>query len=180
MARRDMRPSRSTKTTILFVGEGPTEKAFLQHLQTLYISRDASIVVKVESGSGGAPSSVAQKAIRLRSSRAYDRCFILVDADRPLVMDRKLEERMKKKPRIEVLKSTPCVEGLLLTILGHNNFSQSGTSSDHCKREFEANYMTDERKTEKRSYASRFTKEILEAQRRNISELDAILKAMQV
>ena len=175
-----MRPSRFTKTTILFVGEGPTEKAFLQHLQTLYISRDANIVVKVESGSGGAPSSVAQKAIRLRSSRAYDRCFILVDADRPLVVDRKLEDRMKKKPRIEVLKSTPCIEGLFLAILRRNNFSQARTSSDHCKREFEANYMTDDRKTDKRSYTDKFSRPILDACRGGVPELDSILNSMQV
>ncbi len=180
MPRRNVRPARSTKATVLFVGEGPTEKAFLQHLQGLYISRDADIVVKVESGSGGAPSIVIQKAVRLRSGRAYDRCFVLVDSDRPLEMDRKLKERMNKRPSIEVLKATPCIEGLFLAILGHTNFSQAGTSTDHCKRVFEANYMTDDRKTDKRAYANRFGKAVIDAQRRIISELDAILKAMQV
>ena len=180
MPRTEMRQARSAKTTILIVGEGPTEKAFLQHLQSLYVSREASFVVKVESGSGGAPSIVIQRAIRQRSSRDYDRCFVLVDADMPLEMDRKLEERMKKRPKIEILKSTPCIEGLFLAILGHNNFSQIGSRSDQCKREFEAHHMADDRKTDKRAYASKFTKVILDAQRKVIAELEAILKAMQV
>ena len=84
------KPTRSSKTTVLVVGEGPTEKAFLQFIKELYIMRDADIVVKVECGSGGAPCSVVQRAIRLRGSRAYDKCFVLFDADRPLETDGQL------------------------------------------------------------------------------------------
>ena len=180
MTSRRIRPVKSTKTTILIVGEGPTEKAFLQYVKELYVSRDAEMVVKIESGSGGAPSSVIQKAVRLRGSRAYDKCFVLFDADRPLEMDSKLEDRMNKRPRIEILKSTPCIEGLFLAILRYPNFSQSRTSSDYCKREFEANYMTDDRKTDKRSYSDKFSQLILDTCRRGVPELDSILNAMQV
>lgn len=42
---------RKTKTAILIVGEGPTEKAFLQYLQEIYISREADVAVKIECGS---------------------------------------------------------------------------------------------------------------------------------
>jgi hypothetical protein len=177
--RRAMRPERKTKRTILIVGEGPTEKAFLQHLHELYVSRDSDFAVKIESGFGGAPSAVIQKAVKLRSARAYDQCFVLIDSDRPLEMNHTLQERMNKRPRIEVLKSTPCIEGLFLTILGHSNFTRNSASTDQCKRNFEA-YMTDDRKTDKRSYATRFTKQVLDAQRHAIPELDRILKAMQI
>ncbi|MBU0649531.1 MAG: RloB domain-containing protein [Candidatus Omnitrophota bacterium] len=180
MSAKKIKSTKYTKTTILIVGEGQTEKAFLQYLKELYVTRESDFVIKVECGSGGGPKGVVQKTVRLRSSRAYDRCFVLVDSDRPLETDSKLEERMHKKPPIEILKSTPCIEGLFLAILQHPNFSQKNALSDNCKREFEINYISDDKKTDKRSYVDRFTREILDERRKNIQELDAILKAMQV
>ena len=180
MIARRVKPTKNTKKTILIVGEGETEKAFLQYLKELFISREADFVVKVEGGSGGGPKGVVQKTIRLRSSRAYDKCFVLVDSDRPFDADSKLEERMRKKPRVEMLKSTPCVEGLFLAILQHRNFSQSSATSDYCKREFEANYISADKKTDKRAYAEQFTQEVIKSRRTAVTELDAILKAMQI
>jgi len=162
------------------VGEGNTEKAFLQHLQELYIARDSDINIKVECGSGGAPVSVVQKTIRLRGSRAYDKCYVLIDADLPFHPDYKLADRMKKRPRVEMLKTTPCIEGLFLAVLRYPKFSQTSLSSDGCKREFEKCYLTSERKTNKRSYADKFPRALLDERRMNIPELDYILKAMQV
>ena len=174
------KPTRASKTTVLIVGEGPTEKAFLQFIKELYIMRDADIVVKVECGSGGAPCSVVQRAIRLRGSRAYDKCFVLFDADLPLETDGKLKHRMKKKPSVGILNATPCIEGLFLAILRYPNFSQKSATSDNCKREFEASYLSAEKKMDKRAYASHFSKEVLDRIRKDITELDAILKAMQM
>lgn len=88
-----IKPTRSSKTTVLIVGEEHTEKAFLQFVKELYILRDADIAVKIECGSGGAPCSVVQKAIRLRGSRAYDKFFVLFDADLHLETDGKLKHR---------------------------------------------------------------------------------------
>lgn len=176
-----VKPARNSKTTILIVGEGPTEKAFLQFIKELYIMRDADIVVKVECGSGGSPRSVVERAIRLCASRAYDKCFVLFDADLPLETDAKLKQRMQKKPSVQILKATPCIEGLFLAILKHPGFFQnSALASASCKREFEANYLSADKKMDKRSYASHFTKETLDKLRKYIPEFDAILKAMQV
>jgi hypothetical protein len=178
-ARRRKLP-RCTKITILIVGEGLTEKAFLQHIKELYVNREADVVVKVECGSGGAPKSVVQKTIRLRACRAYDKCFVLVDADRPLEVNKTLKKRMHTKPPIEVLKATPCIEGLLLAILQYPKFSQHRTSSDNCKREFETKYISANRKTDPRSYAAKFSRKVLDDHRKAIPELETILKAMQV
>lgn len=180
MTVRRIKPTKSTKKTILIVGEGETEKAFLQHIKELFIPRDADFVVKVECAAGGGPKGVLQKTIRLRSSRAYDKCFVLVDSDRPFKSDSKLEERMRKKPRVEILKSTPCIEGLFLAILQHRNFSQSSATSDYCKREFEANYIPLDKKTDKQAYAERFTREVIENRRCVVAQLEAILQAMQI
>lgn len=179
MVRKKRKPARYSKTTVLIVGEGPTEKAFLQYLKELYVSRESNFAVKIECGSGGDPKSVIQKTIRLRGSRGYDKCFVLIDSDRPLKTDGELKRRMRAKPRIEILKATPCAEGLFLSILRHPKFSQNNTTSDICKREFETSYISAGRKTDKRSYAGKFSRKFIDERREIVSELDAILKAMQ-
>lgn len=174
-----MRKFRRTKKTVLIVGEGPTEKAFLQHIKQLYITREMDIAVKVECGSGGAPRSVVERAVRLKGSRSYDKCFVLVDADLPFEPDSELEKRMRKKPRVEMLKATPCIEGLMLAILKHPKFSQTKTSSNDCKQMFDK-YVSQHKKTDKRSYESIFPKENFDTRRQNVGELNSILKAMGI
>jgi hypothetical protein len=180
MALRRIKPAKNIKITILIVGEGSTEKAFLQYLKELYITRDYEFAIKIECGSGGSPCSVVQKAIRLRGSRAYDKCYVLFDADRPLETDYKLSDRMNKRPRIEVLKATPCIEGLFLAIMRHPGFSQASASSDNCKRDFHASYISEDKKMDKRSYGAKFSRAILDDRREQVPELDIILKAMRV
>lgn len=171
---------RTTKTAILIVGEGPTEKAFLQHLKELFISRDAEVAIKIESGSGGAPNCVIQKAIRLRENMAYNHCFVLIDSDRPIENDPELEIRIKKKPPIKILKTSPCIEGLFLAILQYTSFSPTNASSNECKSLFEKNYISADKKTDKRSYNEIFTQEIINNRRKNLPQLEEILRAMQI
>jgi hypothetical protein len=179
MVSRPRQPFRRTKTTILIVGEGPTEKAFLQYLKDMYITREMDIAVKVECGSGGSPRSVVEKAVRLKGSRAYDKCFVLVDADLSFEPDGELERRMHKKPHIEMLNATPCIEGLLLAILD-SDFSQQATTSDESKRIFETKYLPEYKKTDKCSYERRFSRRVIEDRRIFLPELDAILRAMEI
>jgi len=130
------------------------------------------IALKVECGSGGSPRSVVEKAVRLKGSRAYDKCFVLVDADLPFESDGELKRRMRNKPSIEMLRAIPCIEGLFLAILEHPKFSQTQTSGAICKRMFEE-YLSQDKKTDKRSYEKIFQREILDKRRSNVSELDA-------
>lgn len=170
---------RKTKTTVLIVGEGQKDKAFIQSLQEMYISREDNIAVKVECGSGGSPRCVIEKTIRLRDNKAYDKCVVLLDADRRLETDRELKRRMKEKPPVEIIWVKPCMEGLLLEILRHPNFSRHKASVDSCKHAF-ALYLPIDKQTEKYSYARIFSRATLDSHRRSIRELDTIFKAMQV
>lgn len=180
MVSRPRQKIRRTKKTILIVGEGPTDKAFLQHIKQLYVTREMDIAVKVECGSGGAPKSVVERTVRLKGSRSYDKCYVLVDADLPFEPDSDLEKRMRKRPRIEMLKATPCIEGLLLAILEYPDFSQQSTTSDKSKKAFKAKYLSEDKKIDKRSYERIFSRQIIEERRKAVPELDAILKAMEV
>lgn len=179
MVSRPRQKFRRTKTTILIVGEGPTEKAFLQYLRDMYITREMDVAVKVECGSGGSPRSVVEKAVRLKGSRAYDKCFVLVDSDLPFEPDGELEKRMRRKPHIEMLNATPCIEGLLLAILD-SDFSQQAITSVESKRIFETKHLPEDKKTDKRSYERIFSRQVIEERRRVVLELDAILKAIGI
>jgi hypothetical protein len=104
---------RSAKKTILLVGEGTTEKAFLQHIKELYVGRYADVSVAIEHADGGSPDYIVHRAICLFNSRTYDECFVLIDGDKLL---------KTKKSQILVLNSTPCIEGLFLAIDKANFF----------------------------------------------------------
>jgi len=145
----------------------------------MYITREMDVVVKVECGAGGAPKSVVERAVRLKGVSAYDKCFVLVDADLPFECDAELERRMRKKPHLEILTATPCIEGLLLAILDVN-FSPSAVTAGECKRIFERRYLPKDRKTYKHSYARIFSRQMIDARRGSVPELDAILRAMGV
>lgn len=179
MVSRPRQPFRRTKTTILIIGEGPTEKAFLQYLKAMYITRDMDIAIKVECGSGGSPRSVVEKAVRLKGSRGYDKCFVLVDSDLPFDPDGELERRMRRKPHIKMLNATPCIEGLLLAILD-SGFSQQATTSVESKRIFETKHLPEDKKTDKLSYERIFSRQVIEDRRSSLPELDAILRAMEI
>ena len=170
---------RKTKTAVLIVGEGERDQAFLRHLQELYISRYDDIAVKIECGSGGSPRSVVEKAIRLRDNAAYDRCIVIVDKDRLLESDRILNKRIKERPPILIIYIKPCMEGLLLEILEHQNFSRHNVLSETCKHEF-ARYVPIDRQTDKVSYARIFPKDKLDYRRKKVKDLDIILRIMQV
>ena len=176
MVTRGKRPVRRTKKTTLIIGEGSTEKAFLRYVKELYITRDMDISVNVECGAGGSPCNVVEKAIRLCGSRGYDKCFVLIDEDIPLNADKKLLSRMKRRPRIEILKATPCIEGLFLTILG----DEENLISKNCKSNFESKYLASDKKTDKRAYERLFSKEMLDEKRKVVDELNSILRAMGI
>lgn len=169
---------RKAKTTVLIVGEGPKDKAFIRHLKDTYVTREDDIAVKVDCGAGGSPRCVVEKAIRLRDSGAYDRCIVIVDEDRKLYTDSKLKKRMREKPPVEINWIKPCMEGLLLQILEHHNFSRYKASAAFCKHEF-ACYIPVDKQTESTAYIPLFTKVKFDICRKGIRDLDIILKIMQ-
>jgi hypothetical protein len=162
-----------TKTAILIVGEGFTEQAFLLHVKDLFVKRDSDISVKVERSNGGSPEDIIKKAIRLRDSKGYDKCFVLMDADVEFNPTAKIKKLMNKKPGMQIILSEPCIEGLLLRILGE----RVPDSSDACKRSFH-NFISEDKKTQKRSYERLFTKDVLMDKRSNIPALNEILNIL--
>lgn len=104
------------KATLLIVGEGVHEKAFLQYLKSLFDHRESGQVVKVDAASGGSPIEIIDETIRKNNHAEYNRKVILLDSD---IVIRQQDRDKAKKYKIELIESTPiCLEGMLLELLG--------------------------------------------------------------
>ncbi|MBM0493429.1 hypothetical protein GNZ06_20605 [Aeromonas jandaei] len=73
------REKRKLYTTILFVGEGLTEKIFIQYLRGMYSERKAKVTVKSANGKG--PKNVIEDAIASFKQDGYDYCCAVLDTD---------------------------------------------------------------------------------------------------
>ncbi|ANT65127.1 RloB domain-containing protein [Prosthecochloris sp. CIB 2401] len=161
------RYKREIKKTLLVVGEGDSEKAFLQHLRSLYCTRGDGVKVTIRNAHGKGPDNVVNFAIRQLNVCSYDACVVVLDTDIPWT------ERLKKKAKkanIELVGSSPCLEGFLLLILG----TYPPEQSVQCKKDIKRFLGID--LTEWESYASSFPKTLLEDARLKISQLDRLLR----
>jgi hypothetical protein len=164
------------KRTVIIVAEGSTEWAFLSYLKKLFLSRNSGLSVKIENAHGGSPETIIATAKKFMSQRAYDRCLILMDMDRIWP-----QQRPQKVGRttLQYAGARPCIEGLLLTILKQPGISAITATTDHCKRIFHQQVMTEDKKTTPSSYERYFTKTLLDNQRKACPELDIILSHLE-
>jgi len=155
--------------TVLLVGEGTTEWAFLKHIKALYLSRGCGVSAAIRNAHGKGPDHVVDYAIRQCRNAAYDRVVVLLDTD--LTMSAAVRRRVKSR-KIHVIGSTPCVEGLLLRILGERVPGNSAACKAQYGRALPA------RLTAPKDYQTHFPKDVLDGQRADVSELDELLKCL--
>ena len=161
------RKQHQVRKTLLVVGEGDSEEAFLKHLRDLYCSGGAGVTVTVRNAHGKGPENVIDHTARQARVFSYDARVALLDTDIPWTEKLKKEAR---KSKIEMVGSTPCFEGLLLSILG----KRPPTQSADCKKAIAQQLGID--LTERQSYAGPFSKAVLDAARQTITELDQLLR----
>ena len=120
---------RRVKWSVLAVGEGDAEVAFLQHLKQCYISRGCGSSLTVKQAFGKGARNVVLHAIRYSDGQDYDRCIALFDTD----VDYTEEVRqMARRAKIVTIPSEPCLEGFLLKCSGDDR----RRCSDEHKTEF--------------------------------------------
>lgn len=146
---------RETKLdTLLIVGEGSIDEAFISHMKFLFDSRDNGQKVTIDSGDGGSPHQVIRSTVRKHQHKDFNRMVVLLDSDVPI------EEKtfnLANKKGIELIISKPhCLDCMLLEVLGRN----AGDNCALCKREL--HNLLSGKPTEKESYENLFTAEILE------------------
>lgn len=164
-----------SKRTVLFVGEGPMERAFLRHVIDCFIQRDGQVAAKAENAHGGDPSVVIATAKKLLRQRSYDRCLVLMDTDRSWPAN--LPTHIGKTSVVFVPEE-PVIEGLLLRILGHPNITTSTTVAE-CKRVLYRNYIDEKRRTNPLGYKRYFSRGLLESSRSSCPPLNMILQALE-
>ena len=159
--------------TILAVGEGETEQAFLKFLKQIYVLRGRGVSVKTPLGKqGGELSGSVSKAERIKENGDYECVFLLRDLD---TREFSSGENIRG---ILLLGSTPCIEGLFLDVLVPHKRKESWTAAQ-CKREFESGYLDEKKKLDSRNYFSVFSKEKIEVARRGIPVLNDILNILE-
>lgn len=150
----------------MIIGEGLTEKAFLEHLKTLYIQRGCGVSVKIQAANGGSPESIFDYANSVTSQKAYDRKAVLMDTDREWKSS--LIKRANQK-KINLIGSTPCIEGLILEILDLTIPHESDKCKTECSKQFKGKL------TDKNTYQEKLSYELLEKKRSSVELLDNIL-----
>lgn len=154
------------KPTLLAVGEGHCEKAFLAHLKGLY--SDGSVKISICTAKGKGPEHIIKHAISCKKCDGYDSVIVLLDTD--LEWPSALVSSIAGKGII-LVGSEPCLEGFLLDIIG----VRKATSSAECKDQMHG--MLDGPATDRDSYQVLFQKEILDAAMANSAPLRALIKA---
>lgn len=160
------RRQQQIRKTLLVVGEGDSEVAFLKHLRELYCCQGKGVTVTIRNAHGKGPDHVVDHAIRQARIYSYDSCVAFLDTD--LVWT----DRLKKKARqtkIDMVGSSPCFEGLLLSVLG----MRVPLKSVECKQQIDRALGID--LTDRKAYPSHFPRAALEGARKRIAELDRLL-----
>ncbi len=158
------------RPTLLAVGEGDSEDAFLKHLRSLYCSGGAGVAATVRNAHGKGPENVVDFAARQARAYSFDKVVTLVDTDIPWT-DKLV--KAARKGKIEMVGSRPCLEGLLLSILRRQPPEQSAA----CKKTISQMLAVD--LTEGASYLAHFPKPILDEARIRLPELDSLIKCFE-
>lgn len=153
--------------TLLIVGEGYAEEAFLNHVKKLYAPRGCGLLVSIKNARGKGARHVIDWTRRQTANADYDAVAAMLDTDQDWS---EAVAKQAKSGRIEVLKSEPCFEAMMLRLLGQSTAGDSKT----LKRRFAPYVNNDPMRSE--NYAANFGKAFLDANRNKDPSLDVLLK----
>jgi len=161
--------TRKAAKTLLLVGEGDCEVAFLKHLKSVYAPRNCGVSVTVHNAHGKCPEHIVNVTYRFSNNKAFDCKAALLDTD-----IEKKPTTIKKAQRFKIvlIDSNPCIEGLLLNMLGEH----VPATTRECKARISR--LIDEDLKDTVTYQI-FTKEDLEQIRTRIPEIDELIRLLQ-
>lgn len=156
-------------TTILIVGEGRTEEAFLKHIKSLFVPRGCDLRLDIKQARGKGAGHVVEQAIRIAQNAKYYRVAALLDTDEGWSPSVEKKARQKK---IQILKSDPRFEALMLRLLGHNPV---GNSAD-MKAQLSP-FVSDDA-TVSENYQQHFSQAVILQGRRSEATIDSLLRLL--
>lgn len=164
------RVKRVVRRPVLIVSECRTDVAFVMYLRSLYCCdrvHPPPPEVKPERSDGGGGDSVVDTLCRMSGGGGYDRVAALTDADRPPSATRR---KALSGKRGELIVCQPCLEGLLLAILGE----AVPEASHDCKARLAALGVGDLSKSA--TYGKHFPLAVIEEARARLEELDKLIR----
>lgn len=161
------RKIRETRPTLLVVGEGDCEVAFLKHLRQLYCSGGRGVTVTISNAHGKGPENVVEHTRRQARPYSFDQVVAFLDTDIPWSDQLKKSAR---KDKIVLVGSSPCLEGMLLNILQQ----RVPEGSTECKKALQR--LLGQDMTEREHYEPHFPTPVLESARQRIPVLDRLLR----
>lgn len=143
---------RKVKSTLIIVGEGGVDYAFLKYMQGLY-DRNVNRKITIRAGDGGSPADVIHAASKRRDI-GYDERWILIDSDIELTLE---DKKLAGKRKVHIIQSEPvCIEGMLLKVLG----KEVPSTNSKCKKVLHP--LLSSHPTKPQSYAKLFPKSVLD------------------
>jgi hypothetical protein len=155
--------------TLLIVGEGYDEVAFLNHLKQLYVPRGCGLSVTIKNARGKGALHVVNWTAGQMYNAQYNTVAALLDTDTD--WDAKTEKLARTK-KIQVLKSEPCFEAMMLRLIG-----KTATGDAHALKKQFAPYVNNDA-TLRDHYAPHFDSDCLQAGRGKELTIDAVLKLL--
>jgi hypothetical protein len=155
--RRPHNHRQTSKTTLLIVGEGPDDQAFIKHMHQLFRADNTSTKPKIEKQSGGSPGNIITNAARKYSHQSFDQRFFVLDSDVPISQQDR--DKARKHGYGIILWTPVCLEGALLDVIGEKVRENDAAAS--LKKRLHP--LLDGPHTDSSAYKSLFPKEIIEA-----------------
>ena len=157
--------------TVLLVGEGDAEVAFIEHLKALYITRGCGLAVTIKNARGKGALHVVDVAVRQSRNAAFDVRAVLLDTDTGW---NDKTQSIARKAKVQVVPCHPCLEAMLLALHGE---TAQGKSSAHHKQTFANRFGTQAHDAS--VYARHFSFELLEKARSGSPELERLLALLK-
>ena len=171
-----MKKIQQRRHTIFIYCEGKTDGLFVQHLKKLYLLRGTKHVA-IKTGTGGDYSTFISEVKKNAQVRDYDEKYIVLDSNGKNKEELQKAEKLAQEKHIQLIWQKPCLEGIFLRILKSVKFIKE--KSEFCKSNFNKLYMSYNTPLSEILLEKLFTKDILNSKRREVQELDQLIKLMK-
>lgn len=161
-------PKRSVIRTVLIVGEGKSEVAFLRYLKSIYHNRGCGVTVKIKDAHGKGPEHVVKYSIRQKRNAEYDLIMAFMDTD---IRWTNALRKKAKTYKVNLVGTEPCFEGLVLKIANENVPEACVDCKARCK-ELYGDVLKDED-----CYDRVLPRELLDAKCNEIDALGKLVRA---
>ncbi|MGY8905312.1 MAG: hypothetical protein ACKVIH_12260 [Burkholderiales bacterium] len=158
------------KRTVLVVGEGYAELAFLRHLKSLYVQRASGVAVTIKNAYGKGAQHVVDVAIRQSRNAQFDVVAALLDADTDW---HEKTQALARKHKVQVVAAEPCLEALLL---GLHGAAVAGKTTAQLKLAFGQRFGAPA--SESSIYAPHFQHALIEQRKQNSAPLAKLINLM--